>query len=116
MVANKIRVLTQMMLWVHNICGGHETDQFFSWLNNKEMDRQTLGDCAGTSEAMRLRWRRAPYGQHGVCEDGNSLCLVLPAHAGLTQEQIERWTGAAAVLADSGEPARLFLSKMENLA
>ena len=56
MVANKIRVLTQMMLWVHKICGGNETDQLFSRLNTKEMDRQTLGECAGTSEAMRLGW------------------------------------------------------------
>ena len=79
------------------------------------MDRQIFGDCAGTAEAMRLGWGRAQYAQRGVSEDG-TLGLVIPAHAGLTQEQIDRWTRAAAVLADSGEPARLFLSKMENLA
>ena len=85
-------------------------------MNNKEMDRQTLGEYVANFEAMRLGWGSAQYAQPGLCEDGSYSCLVIPTHAGLTQEQIERWTGAAAVLADSGEPARLFLSKMENLA
>ena len=59
MAANKIRVLIQMTLWVYKISGGNETDLLFCRLNTKEMDRQTLGECAGTSEAMRLGWGSA---------------------------------------------------------
>ena len=60
MVANKIRLLEQMILLVHNICREEkETKVNFHRLYNKGMDRQILAEYVANFEAMKLGWASA---------------------------------------------------------
>ena len=55
MVANKIRLLEQMILLVHNICREEEeTVELFRRLNNKGMDWRILAEYVANFEAMKL--------------------------------------------------------------
>ena len=117
MVADKIGLLEQMILLVHNLCRMDKTTRgIFSRLDNAGMNRSTLDEYVANFEAMRLGWGSAPYAQPGLqhtawrCEDGGYSRWVIRDHPRLTQEQKMHFMRAAVFVACSREPAARFFA------